>query len=344
MTITVGVLGATGAAGGELLRLLDAHPDTDLAWASSRSKAGARISRVHPNLGLDLRLEAPDPLPDVDVLFCATPHGTTSQRADALEQAAGLVVDLSSDFRLDDPDAYEHAYGEEHPAPERLPATAYGLPELSREGLDKASWIAGPGCLATAAQLALAPLVREDLLGQGPVTVDAKVGSTAGGTARSRWSGHAARTATVRPYAPAGHRHEAELDAHLFEGDPPEVWFSAHAVDMPRGVLATVHAPTPPDTDPRALHRAVLAAYNEEPFVDVLPGRAGPGGVPEPRFVAGTNRAQVAVVDREDVDAAVALCAIDNLGKGAAGSAVQSMNAHLGLDEARGLDQRAAFP
>lgn len=346
MSVTAGVLGATGATGAELLRLLAGHPDVEIAWASSRRHAGTPAARVHPNLGeLDrLVLEDPSTLPDVDVLFCATPHGTTGERADELEAAAGLVVDLSSDFRLNDPAVYEATYGREHPAPDRLDAVAYGLPEIDRSRLDKAPWIAGPGCLATAGQLALAPLARAGLIAEGPVVLDAKIGSTAGGTGGGRWSSHAARTATVRPYAPTGHRHEAEIRQSLFDGAGPPLWFSAHAVDMPRGVLMTAHVPTPEGTDRRTLHRSLLEAYGEEPFVDVLPGRAGPGGVPEPRFVAGTNRAQVAALARAGEDAGVVLCAIDNLGKGAAGSAVQSMNVSLGFPETRGLEARAAFP
>lgn len=346
MTRQVGVLGATGATGGELLRLLAGHPETDIAWASSRRHTGTPVDRVHPNLPAlrETRFEDPDTLPSLDVLYCATPHGTTGERSESLADAADLVVDLSSDFRLDDPDAYEATYGQPHPVPERLPAAAYGLPELGRERIRKAAWIAGPGCLATAAQLALAPLVDAELLGQGPIVLDGKIGSTAGGTSGGRWSAHATRAATVRPYAPTGHRHEAEIQQHCFPHEPRELWMSAHAVDMPRGILCTAHVPTPEGTTRRDLHRALLARYNEEPFVDVLPGRARPGGVPEPRFVTGTNRAQVAALPREDADGAVVLCAIDNLGKGAAGSAVQSMNVHLGLPEAAGLEAQAAFP
>ncbi len=349
MTLTVGVMGATGATGAELLRLLAGHPEAEIAWASSRRQAGTPVSRVHPNLAqLDrLTLEDPDTLEDadgLDVLFCATPHGTTGEQADRLAAAARVVVDLSSDFRLDDPDAYEATYGQPHPAPERLSAAAYGLPELDRSRIGKADWIAGPGCLATASQLALLPLARQDLIGEGPVVIDGKIGSTAAGTGGGRWSSHAARTATVRAYAPAGHRHEAEIRQGLFDGDGPPLWFSAHAVDMPRGILVTAHVPTPPDTDRRTLHRALLRAYGEEPFVDVLAGRARPGGVPEPRFVAGTNRAQVAAVPREDGTGAVVLCAIDNLGKGAAGSAVQSTNLRFELPETTGLTAQAAFP
>ncbi len=344
-TLEAGVLGATGATGGELLRLIDAHPRLEPAWASSRRQDGVPVDRVHPHLPrlTDLRFEDPTEIPQLDVLFCATPHGTTMKRADQLAQRARTVVDLSSDYRLDDANAYETTYGSPHPDPERLPTAAYGLPEIQRDPLREAEWIAAPGCIATASQLALAPLVREDLLGDGPVVIDAKIGSTAGGAEGGRWSAHAARANTVRPYAPAGHRHEAEIQQNLFPEAKQRLWMSAHAVDMPRGILATAHAPLSEDVDPRGLRRAALGTYQQEAFVDVLAGRARPGGVPEPRFVVGTNRAQVALVPRDD-GGCVALCAIDNLGKGAAGSAVQSLNVRRGWPETLGLEHQVGFP
>lgn len=337
----VGILGATGPVGAEAARLIVTHPELELAWASSREHASRPLATVHPHLAgaTQLRFSKPEPVPELDALVCATPHGVTGSIAEDLLDPVGHVVDLSSDFRLIDPELYEETYGEEHPAPELLAEAAYGLPELSRQRLDTAGILAGPGCLATASILALSPLAEHGLVGEGPVVVDAKIGSTAAGNAGGRWSSHAVREATVRPYAPTGHRHEAEIQQAVDAVD--ELRFSAHAVDMPRGVLATVHVDT--DADRKQLRAALLDAYNEEAFVDVLPGRAGPGGVPEPRFVAGTNRAQVAALPREN-GGAVVLCAIDNLGKGAAGTGVQLVNARLGYPETLGLEARAPFP
>lgn len=346
MTVEVGLLGATGTTGGEVLRYLHRHPEAEVTWAGSTSRAGTPIDRIHPQLAgvNDLILQDPTELPSVDVLFTAVPHGTTAERIDALGEACGVLVDLSSDFRLRDPEAYRAAYGRDHPTPEHLAQAAYGLPEVERSRIAKSDLIAGPGCLATASILALLPLARAGLIGQGPIALDGKIGSTAGGTGGGRWSNHATRSATVRPYAPIGHRHEAEIQQALFHQAPAQLWFSAHAVDMPRGILLTAQVPVVEGTGRRELHRSLLEAYGEEPFVTVLPGRPEPGGVPEPRFVAGTNRAQVAAVARQDGSGAVVLCAIDNLGKGAAGSAIQAMNVRLGLEETLGLQEVAAFP
>lgn len=342
----VGILGASGATGGELLRYLTGHPEVEVTWASSRSMAGRPVTSAHPQLTgrSQLRFSPPDELPELDVLFTATPHGTTASMIDDLLASAGTVIDLSSDFRLTDPAVYQATYGSEHPCPERLAEAAYGLPELDPTPIAKSELIAGPGCLATSAILALMPLARAGLIAEGPITLDGKIGSTAGGLDGGRWSSHAARAGTVRPYAPVGHRHEAEIRQAAVDRAENPLWFSAHATDMTRGILQTAQVPIPEGTDARALRRALLQAYQDAPFVDVLPGRPGPGGVPEPRFVAGTNRAQVAAMARPDGSGAVVLCAIDNLGKGAAGSAVQSMNLRLGLEEPAGLEEVAAFP
>jgi N-acetyl-gamma-glutamyl-phosphate/LysW-gamma-L-alpha-aminoadipyl-6-phosphate reductase len=325
------------------LRLIVEHPQFEAAWASSRSRAGTPVTCVHPNLQeASLRLSTPDEVPDLDVLFCATPHGTTASQADRLRDRADLVVDLSADFRLDDAKTYQRVYGQPHPAPDRLGEAAYGLPELDRDPIRTRSWIAGPGCIATASQLALNPVAGLDSVREAPIVVDAKIGSSAAGSGASRWASHAARSATVRPYAPTGHRHAAEIRQNVLP-EGAELRLAAHAVDLPRGVLATAHLATREALDRRTLQRALQDAYADEPFVDVLAGRERPGGVPEPTFVAGTSRAQVAAVPREGAGAVV-LCAIDNLDKGAAGSAIQSANLALGLEETSGPTAQAGFP
>ncbi len=344
-TLQAGILGATGNTGAETLRYLTQHPNIEPTWATSRRHTNVPIERIHPHLTElnDLRFSDPNDPPPLDVLFCATPHGTTSKQAQTLTQHAEIIIDLSSDFRLNDPTHYQATYNTPHPAPDLLPKAAYGLPEVQREPIETADWIAAPGCIATASQLALLPLARESLIDEGPLVIDAKIGSTAGGASGGRWSTHATRSNTVRPYAPTGHRHEAEIQQNLFPDEERDLWMSAHAVDMPRGILVTAHLPLKEDVDERALRRAALATYQDEPFVHVTPGQARPGGVPEPRFVVGTNHAQVALMRRKE-GGGVALCAIDNLGKGAAGSAVQSMNVRLGWSEGLGLEGQAGFP
>ena len=322
------------------------HPDVDLCYASSRRHAGTPVPAIHPHLAgsTDLVFASSEPVPDLDVLFTATPHGVSAAMMDDLLGRARTVIDLSSDFRLRDAELYERTYKRKHAAAHLLGEAAYGLAELERDRIAKARLIAGPGCLATSAILAIFPLAREGLIGDGPITLDGKIGSTAAGADGGTWSSHAFRAHTVRPYAPVGHRHEAEVRQALFDNSDRALWFSAHATDMTRGILQTAHVPIVEGTDQRTLHRALLRAYGAEPFVQVLSGRPTPGALPEPRFVAGTNRAQVAAVARPRGDGAVVLCAIDNLGKGAAGSAVQAMNIRLGLAETRGLTAVAAFP
>lgn len=183
MTRRVGILGASGVTGGELLRLLADHPDVELAWASSRRFEGQPVTVAHPHLAgaTELTFSAPEPVPELDVLLTATPHGATGARMSSLLHRAGTVIDLSSDFRLRDPAAYERTYGRAHPSPQLLAEAAYGLPELERDRIAKARLVAGPGCLATSAILALRPLAQAGLVGPGPVTLDGKIGSTASG-------------------------------------------------------------------------------------------------------------------------------------------------------------------
>lgn len=346
MSVRVGILGASGLTGAELMRYLARHPDVELVWASSRRHANTPVAAVHPHLlgAVDLTFSQPEPVPALDLLFAATPHGTTASMADHLLTRADVVIDLSSDFRLRDAARYEATYRREHAAPHLLDEAAYGLAEVDRSAIAKANLIAGPGCLATSAILSLLPLTRAGLVGEGPITLDGKIGSTASGAESGTWSSHAFRVHTVRPYAPLGHRHEAEVRQEVFGGSDRPLWFSAHATDMTRGILQTAQVPLVEGTSQRDVHRAFLKAYNDEPFVTVLAGRRQPGGLPEPRFVAGTNNAHVAALARPDGSGAVVLTAIDNLGKGAAGSAVQAMNVRLGLPEDRGLRTIAAFP
>ena len=383
MSHTAAVVGGSGYAGGELCRLLVEHPTLELTAVTSREYAGRSLGAVHPNLrDVGLRFTEPDPVPTADVLFAAVPHGVTNERIAAFREAAGLVVDLSADFRLP-LGAYEAWYGD-HAAPEQLADAVYALPEVNRAAIAESDLLAVGGCNATAAILALAPLVEAGLLAADDrLVVDVKVGSSEGGAGGGRASSHPERSGVVRPYAPTGHRHEAELQSILGLDSA----FTAHAVDVTRGAAATCHAfpsgaggdesngdsaagPSEPADDAagasgepagsttsderigpddetnvvpkRALWDAYREAYGDEPFVELVAGGSGTYRYPEPKVVAGTNTVEVGFEPAGD--RVVAFAALDNLQKGAAGTAVQATNCALGLPETSGLERRGLHP
>ena len=341
MTQTTSVVGASGFTGGELLRLLDGHPEFELVQATSRSKENRTVGHAHPNLRhLDLRFSHPAELDSVDVLFAATPHGVSMERVDAFRDAAGTVVDLSADFRLDTGAAYEEWY-DGHARPELLEEAVYALPELTREQLPGADLIASGGCNATATILGLLPLVEEGILtGEEQIVVDVKVGSSEGGAGGGEASSHPERSGVVRPYAPTGHRHEAEIEAFL----GLDVSFTVHAVDMTRGASATCHVFPGEPVSKGDLWGAYRGQYDEEPFVELVAGGGGVYRYPEPKAVAGTNRAEVGFELDPENRRLVVFSAIDNMMKGSAGQAVHAANVALGIEETAGLEFQGLHP
>jgi N-acetyl-gamma-glutamyl-phosphate/LysW-gamma-L-alpha-aminoadipyl-6-phosphate reductase len=341
VTHTASVVGASGFTGGELLRILDGHPGFELVQATSRSKQNRTVGHVHPNLRhRDLRFSHPEELESVDVLFAATPHGVAMERIDAFREAAGTVVDLSADFRLDTEAGYEEWY-DGHARPELLAEAVYALPELTREQLPGADLIASGGCNATATILGLLPLVENGILtGEERVVVDVKVGSSEGGAGGGEASSHPERSGVVRPYAPTGHRHEAEIEQFL----GLDVSFSAHAVDMIRGASATAHVFPGEPVSKGDLWGAYRGQYEAEPFVELVAGGGGVYRYPEPKAVAGTNRAEVGFELDPSNGRIVVFAAIDNMTKGSAGQAVQAANVALGLEETAGLSFQGLHP
>ncbi|MFB6132929.1 MAG: N-acetyl-gamma-glutamyl-phosphate reductase [Halanaeroarchaeum sp.] len=339
-TLTASVVGGSGFTGGELLRLLAAHPHFTVAQATSRESANRTVGSVHPNLrGLDVRFAHPDDLAAVDVLFTATPHGVTMDRIEAFRDLADTVVDLSADFRLDSAAAYDEWY-DGHSAPEHLADAVYALPERHRDELPGADVIASGGCNATATILGLGPLVDAGLLDDADVVVDVKVGSSEGGAGGGDAASHPERSGVVRPYAPTGHRHEAEIEQEL----GLSVSFTAHAVDMIRGASATAHV-FPEDVPSKGdLWGAFRGAYEEEPFVRLVAGGSGVYRYPEPKAVAGTNVAEVGFEVDERNGRIVVVSAIDNMMKGSAGQAVHAANVALGFEETAGLEFQGLHP
>jgi len=341
MSDTASVVGASGFAGGELLRLLAGHPEFDLVQATSRSKANKTVGYVHPNLrSLDLRFSSPEELESVDVLFAATPHGVSMTEIDRYRDAAGTVVDLSADFRLPEAADYDEWY-DGHERPELLEEAVYALPELNREELAGADLIASGGCNATATILGLLPLVEDGILGgDEQVVVDLKVGSSEGGAGGGEAASHPERSGVVRPYAPTGHRHEAEIGAYL----GLDVSFTVHAVDMTRGASGTCHVFPGEPVSTGDLWGAYRGSYEDEPFVDLVAGGGGVYRYPEPKAVAGTNRAEVGFELDPSNRRVVVFSAIDNVMKGAAGQAVHAANIALGLEETAGLSFKGLHP
>ena len=341
MSYTASVVGGSGFTGGELLRLLAGHPEFDLVQATSRSKTNKTIGHAHPNLrDLDLRFSSPEELESVDVLFAATPHGVSMGSIDRFQDAADTVVDLSADFRLSSEAQYDEWY-DGHERPELLEQSVYALPELTREELPGAELIAAGGCNATATIVGLLPLVEEGILTEDDqIVVDVKVGSSEGGAGGGEASSHPERSGVVRPYAPTGHRHEAEIEQFL----GLDVSFTVHAVDMIRGASATCHLFPGEPVSKGDLWKAYRGRYAEEPFVEIVAGGGGVYRYPEPKAVAGTNRAEVGFELDPSNRRIVAFSAIDNMMKGSAGQAVHAANIALGIEETTGLTFQGLHP
>ncbi|MFC7113898.1 N-acetyl-gamma-glutamyl-phosphate reductase [Natronoarchaeum sp. GCM10025703] len=341
--LTAGVVGASGFTGGELLRLLASHPNFDIAQATSRSYDGKSVGSVHPNLRgthPELRFSDPEELATVDVLFTATPHGVSMEQIDRFQDAADTVVDLSADFRLDTEAAYDEWY-DGHSRPELLEGSVYALPEITRDELPGADLIASGGCNATATILGLHPLIEAGVLdGSEQVVVDVKVGSSEGGAGGGDASSHPERSGVVRPYAPTGHRHEAEIESFL----GLDVSFTCHAVDMVRGASATAHVFPNGPVSKGDLWKAYRGAYEDEPFMRMAAGGSGVYRYPEPKAVAGTNYGEVGFELDPSNERIVVFSAIDNMMKGSAGQAVHATNVALGLDETAGLEFQGLHP
>jgi len=336
--INIAIIGASGYTGGELIRLLYSHPNAEIVAITSRQFEGKDVGIVHPNLRglLDLTFTTMERAIELkpDLFFTCLPHGVSMKLMPQLVETGAKIVDLGADFRLTK-ELYEQFYGE-HSCPELLNKFVYGLPELHREEIKKAHFVASPGCTATATILALAPIAKMNL---GKVIVDIKIGSTAAGRNPPLLSvHHSERTNVARTYSPKRHRHMAEIMQEI--GLNENVFMTATAVNMIRGILSTVHVMT--DLDEKELRKAYREFYGDEHFVRVVAKKSGPYNLPDPKHVLGSNFAEVGFsIDRGRT---VILGAIDNEVKGASGQAIQSMNIMFGLDERTGIDLAPIYP
>jgi N-acetyl-gamma-glutamyl-phosphate reductase len=338
--VPVAVLGATGYAGVELLRLLCRHPGVELTFLSSEQYRERRASDVYPFLEgvVDLPLAAPEGWrrSTAELVFSALPHGASGPLVRDIVADGRRALDISADFRLRDPTAHARWYGE-HAAPELLLEAVYGLPEIHRESLRRARLVAVPGCYPTGALLGLVPLARAGLVRE-PVVIDAKSGTTGAGRSAKVEQLFAEVNENFRPYAIGTHRHGPEIDQELRRaGATAPAIFVPHLLPVNRGILSTMYVAT--SAGAGRLAELFEQAYRGEPFV-VLRG-AQP---PELREVRGTNRCAIGWHWDEATGRAVIVTAIDNLGKGAAGQAIQCMNLLLGLPEITGLESPALVP
>lgn len=351
--VRVGILAASGYIGGELLRLLLQHPEVEVSAATSRKHAGEYVFKVHPNLRSVTELkfstvEGSKLADATDVIFAAMPHGESVKVVPQLADAGLRVIDLSADFRLSDPGQYPIWYGYEHPRPDLLPKFVFAVPEINREQIRKARLVSSPGCIAITTILALVPLMKERSfdIDRERVVVDAKVGSSGSGGKPSLSTHFSERFGAVRPYKPAGHRHVAEIEQALaaFSGADAKVSMSAHGVNMVRGILSTSHLFTSRPLKPIDVWKAYRAAYGDSFFVRLVRDKQGPFRLPDPKLLVGSNFCDIGFDLDERTGRIVTLSATDNLVKGAAGNAVQSMNLMLGLDERTGVAMAPLHP
>lgn len=346
----IGVLGASGYTGAELVRLLLRHSGVEIALLTADRRAGQEMRDVFPQF-------APFPLPKLisiesidwsgaafDLVFCALPHGTTQKVIkDLMAKAPGSkVVDLSADFRLADLAAYARWYGHAHLAPELQQEAVYGLVEVYRDKIKRARLVANPGCYTTCAELALVPLIRAKAVDADEIVIDAKSGMTGAGRAAKEDMLFSEVSEGIHAYGVGHHRHMAELDQEfsMAAGREVVVTFTPHLMPMNRGILSTIYVRGLGGHGPEDLHAILLKQYANEPFVQVLPF----GTVPQTRHVRGSNQTFIGVTRDRIAGRAIIVSALDNLVKGASGQAVQNMNLMLGFPEATGLEQVALFP
>ena len=321
--------------------------------ATSRKYAGEYVFRVHPNLrGItDTKFVPLDPsklAESADVVFAALPHGESVKVVPQLADAGLKIIDLSADFRLSDKGQYPSWYGYEHPRPDLLEKFVFAVPEINREQVKGARLVSSPGCMAITTILALAPLLKEKSLGidREHIVVDAKIGSSGAGGKPSLSTHFSERYNVVRPYKPAGHRHSAEIEQVLaaMAGEQVKISMSAHAVNMVRGILCTSHLFTQGAVKPLDIWKAYRSMYTGSFFIRLVRDKQGPFRLPDPKLVIGSNFCDIGFEIEGRTGRIVALSATDNLIKGAAGNAVQSMNLMLGFDEKTGLAMAPIHP
>ena len=344
----IAILGASGYTGSELVRLLVRHPRAEIVALTADRKAGQAMADVFPqfaplNLPKLITIEEVD-WSGVDLAFCALPHGTTQLVIKkAFETAPHIkIVDLSADFRLRDPGAYEQWYGHAHQALELQQEAVYGIVELYRADIKKARLVANPGCFTTTAIMPVVPLIEAGAIEPEGIVIDAKSGVTGAGRSPKESLLYTEVTEGIHAYGVGSHRHMGELDQEFSKvaGRSIVPSFTPHLTPMNRGIYATIYAKTMAGVGVDGVHRVLADFYKSEPFVHVLPL----GQVPQSRFVKGSNMVIMGVVADRQPGRVIIIATLDNLVKGASGQAVQNMNVVMGFPETMGLEQITLFP
>jgi N-acetyl-gamma-glutamyl-phosphate/LysW-gamma-L-alpha-aminoadipyl-6-phosphate reductase len=340
------IVGGSGYAGGDLLRLLLGHPNAEVLQVTSERFAGKFVHALHPNLRKNtlLKFVSQEELESCDVLFLCLPHGSAMGRIDRFAGLAPKLIDLSADFRLRNPLDYDTWYGHPHARPDLLGKFVYGICELYREEIRRSSWVSSAGCNATATILGLYPFFKNGLADLDKTVVEVKAGSSEGGNTATEASHHPERAGCVRSYKPTGHRHVAEMIQELGFGKDLRVHFSATSIDMVRGILATCHVFLNRDLDEKAVWKLYREAYGNEPFIRIVKEREGIYRYPEPKLLIGTNYCDIGFEKDPHSNRVVVISAIDNLMKGAAGQAVQAFNIMHGYEEITGLEFAGLHP
>jgi N-acetyl-gamma-glutamyl-phosphate reductase len=342
MTHKIAILGASGYTGAELVRLIATHPSMQIVALSGDRKAGMAMGDVFPHLR-HLRLPALQKIEDidfsgVDLAFCALPHATSQAVIKELPRDL-KVVDLSADFRLRDPAAYEKWYGKPHAALDLQAEAVYGLTEFYRDEIAAARLVAGTGCNAATGQYVIRPLIEAGVIDLDEIIIDLKAGVSGAGRSLKENLLHAELSGGTHPYSAGGtHRHLGEFDQEFSKaaGRPVQVQFTPHLMPFNRGILATVYV----RGDAQAIHAALAARYAPEPFLEVLPF----GAVPSTRSIAGSNYVHIGVVADRLPGRVIVMAALDNLCKGSSGQAIQNANLMLGIEETAGLLLAPVFP
>ncbi|WP_438956138.1 N-acetyl-gamma-glutamyl-phosphate reductase [Cognatiyoonia sp.] len=342
MTYNVAILGASGYTGAELVRIIATHSSLNIVGLSGNSKAGQSMAQVFPHLRhLDLPVltTIEDMTFDgVDLVFCALPHAT-SQRVISELPAHVKIVDLSADFRLRDPEAYEAWYGQPHAATELQESAVYGLTEFYRDEIAKARLVAGTGCNAATGQYILRPLIAAGVIGLDDIILDLKAAVSGAGRSLKENLLHAELSEGYSAYAVGGtHRHLGEFDQEFsaIAGRPVQIQFTPHLMPANRGILATAYV----SGDAATIHQTLTAAYDAEPFIDVLPK----GEYPSVKQVRASNFCHIGVVADRIESRAIVIGVLDNLTKGSSGQAIQNANLMLGLPETEGLMMAPVYP
>lgn len=343
--LRIGILGASGYTGVELVRLLVRHPNASIALLTANSHAGKAYDAVFPHLGgndLPRLIKTEEASWDgIDVAFCALPHGTTQEIVRELPREL-KVVDLSADFRLEDMDTYAEWYGHEHYAPALQPKAVYGLTEYNRERIAASRLVACPGCYPTAVLLQLLPLVAARQIDVDDIIIDAKSGVTGAGRAVKETSLFAEVAEGIHPYGVAHHRHAPEIEQEIgkLAGHPVIVNFTPHLMPMNRGELVTSYVRLANGASAGDLRQTLVERYADEPFVRVVPE----GATPATRHVRGSNFVVTGVFADRIPGRAILVTVIDNLVKGSSGQAIQNMNLMFDIAETTGLEQEPLFP